>query len=202
MFKFLKLQLSFLYPNALLHVITNENIDMNGVVLHENKFGNNHLAKFQVFSLLKEPAMYLDCDILLNTEFSNDHLVGDIFKVYDVVEIYDMSQFSNVDETDVIHWNAGIIWIKNPSKEITDELNSIHCKYFNNIKYPRNSNNDEHALSYYINKHNIQQKEVDEVNKSRWKLKKEDIGKPQSVHYIGKDMKDLFLEECILPTLF
>ena len=194
-----------LYPKAHIHVLTNEegcNTDM--ITYHHMGFVSNHICKFQIYGLLTEPAMYVDCDVMIIRPFEERHLAGAPFNCFTADGGVDLQQFTpkKLPIKTVTFYNAGLIWIPGPNKTIVDELQQIHEEYFNDIDFQRNHNkwsySDEYSLSYYIAKHGLKMNLFWDVNAPRQAIQKLDKGAVhayQSIHYTGIRAKSLLYKE-------
>ena len=59
-----------LYPNAKIHILTNEKINFDSkVFIHCKNFNSDHTSKFLLFGLIDEPSIYLDSDLILIDRF-------------------------------------------------------------------------------------------------------------------------------------
>ena len=179
------------YPKCNIHIISNENLNfklnMKNININIHVFPDlplDHTAKFYIYGLLDVPAMYIDNDILIVKKFSCDHLnLKSDINLYKI----DKKEFSYKNEI-FVHYNAAVIYVKNPSSSIQKEIKEIH----NNI-FPKETN-DEFALSYYIKKKNIKVSLFGEIGKGRLELKnRSELFDYQSIHYSFP--KNLFKNE-------
>lgn len=180
----LQYQLKCLYPEAHLHVITNEYFQNNKkVTYHKFDFEGNHLIKLFMYDLIPEPAMYLDSDILLFRRFKDHELPN----TYDF-NLYNASMI-NFEKMIPVKlpiqikklYNAGVVYISNPNKKLTNNLFEIYEKYF---KIKNCNITDETCISFFIEQQKINMFESNEINISKSMCMK-DFFKKQSVHYIG-----------------
>lgn len=180
----LQYQIKYLYPEAHLHIITNDDHQNNKkVTYHKFDFEDNHLIKLFMYNLLTEPAMYLDSDILLFRKFNE----------YELPKTYDFNLYSssmiNFEKMIPVKlpiqikkiYNAGVVYISNPNKKLTDNLFEI---YRNNFAIKNPNITDETCVSFFIEQEKMKMFEDNEVNIFKSMCMK-DFSKKQSVHYTG-----------------
>lgn len=181
-------QIKILYPKSKLHVITNEkHEDHDNIIYHKFNFESNHLGKLYMYGLLSEPCMYLDADIIIINPFMEEELQWDqpfyFFQSFSGGDIQSNTKCPLPIEINYIH-NAGMVWIPNPSMDVTNELFNIHEKYF----YDKTAT-DEHCCSLFYKLKNMQINKNPKINVPRLSLEKEDVVFQQTVHYTGYDIK-------------
>lgn len=180
----LKHQIKILYPNATLHVITNEKINNDKkIIYHYFDFECSHVIKLFMYGLLSEPSVYLDSDIVLYKKFKKEHLeTNNDFNFYWYIDT-NLQQFSPVDLPIKFTklYNAGIVNICNPMKKTTNDMFDIHYKYFNTGSCHVT---DETSASIYVALNDLKMIEKKEVNVQRT-ICENDFYKQQSVHYVG-----------------
>lgn len=182
-------QIRNLYPDASIHVITDTQRKEDGVTWHYiPDLEKNNYAKLHVFSLLNEPAIYIDNDIILVRRFATEELPSQSpFNLYQTYK--DVSRLTP-EMQKYKHYNTGIIYIAKPSIAITDELLGLRDRF----RIHKNGwVNDEYPISHFVHSHNLQMLEIDQVNKYREDIAPEAINSYQSVHYTG--CKELLLAE-------
>jgi hypothetical protein len=180
-----------LYPSSKIHVISNLPLEETGFILHETNMPDNWTSKFQIYSLLKEPAMYLDGDVVLLRPFENKHLeTKERFNCYTEMTYNYIPRITNVPNGKT--YNAGVIWIPRPQREITQELQAIHNKFFNREGFILN---DEYSLGVYTQKHDMKMNLFPEVNVCSESVQdiQKTIKQAQSVHYRGVKSKEKLL---------
>lgn len=189
-------QLNKFYPNCNIHVITNNSNlkSNNNFTAHLVDWKSSHLCKLFAYGLLKEPAMYMDNDILMNRKFEEKHLpIDNPFNFYMKSLIYDVQKLSSEKlpvEMDH-HFNGGIIWIPNPSVEMRDEMINLHQKYFSDrqkiMDCGRWADSDELPATLYAIKNKMKMKLSDEVSVQRKTV--DLIRQYQTIHYTGLDIE-------------
>lgn len=184
-------QIKSLYPEAIIHVVTDEPKQSNDLVYHYIKgLEKNNYAKLHVLDLLEEPAIFMDTDILLLKRFENlpDAECFNLFQEY-----LDTSSLPKHMQA-YTHYNTGVIWIPKPSKEIANEIRSIKNDF---LIHKNGWVNDEYPISYAINKLGLKMVKQITVNQYRSKIVSfKDLFSYQSVHYTGSDyLKNLLIEE-------
>jgi len=182
------------YNNAKIHIVTDSLDDINYDVNYHYmpEIEKNNYSKLLIFGLLKEPAIYLDNDVILLRKFTEEELPFDYpFNLY--------AKYQEEDTKKVLeqglgegyhHYNTGVVWIPKPSKKITDELMLLRDRF--NI-YNNGWTNDEYPISFYVHAHGFKMFESEKVNRYRNLVSK--ISDEQSIHYTGKEYKKLFLKE-------
>ncbi|MHA1948299.1 MAG: hypothetical protein ACW99G_03525 [Candidatus Thorarchaeota archaeon] len=189
-------QISKLYPGSKIHVITDDKDrkSYGNVVFHHKDPIPGHLIKLYAYSLLDEPAMYTDTDIIFMSKFTNRHLIcSGNFNVYNrrsyETKELPLQQFSDKKlPCDVeYHYNAGVIWIPEPDKKVTDSLFNMHYEYFSNNRriaaYGGCENSDEYPLALYIAQNRLGMNICNDVCKNRAGIDWIDREKYQSLHY-------------------
>jgi len=196
-------QLSFLYPQANIHVLTNENEKNFGkIVWHfRPNLEENHGAKLELYGLIDKPAMYIDNDILLIQPFRKRHLKTkhpfNVFQAsYKPLQIYTRRTMPFAPKR---QYNCGLIWIARPSRLIVEELLNIKEQYFGDREWIESNkawfNNDEHPVSYFVAKYEMTMRLFKTVNVFRREIKYKDIFNVQSIHYTGLKYKEVFVKE-------
>ncbi len=197
-------RISKLYPKSKIHILTNEKIVFNEneyeIFQHVNKdLPRNHLAKLKIYSLLNEPCMYMDSDILLNRQFSEDDLrCSSRFKLFRGSLMPRIANYLHLDNFK-LH-NAGIVWIKEPGVDLTDSFEQIHQEIFSDhmqlSQHGLNENVDEFSIAYWCMKNNLQMETEDLVGKPRGQIDHfVNVPKYQSVHYMHLEFKLKFIKE-------
>ena len=210
LFEIMQKQIFHFYPKADIHVLTNDKTykDRSNLTFHFKNFKPNHTCKFLLFGLLKEPAIYLDCDIILLSKFTDEHLkTEERFNLFSISRNMDLQKLSERSLPIVANtlYNAGIIFIKKPTYDIVDALINLHSNFFNNKEYiaAKNEwpNNDEYALSLFIKMNRMQMNLCPDVNVLRHTINKIDEN-IQSLHYTGIKAKKQLSEECTQFSIF
>lgn len=195
MFQKMVQQLNSHYPDSFVHVLTNEKMSLvnNKMKIHNIEFESNHCCKFLLYSLLAEPAIYLDCDIVIKRKFRQHEIESsNTFRMYNISSTMDYSKLSPKIKNEITTYNAGVIAIKEPDVKLTKELQSIEANYFSEKEFISNNKlwpyNDEYATSYYIFKNKIQFEANDTVALPNGKYQ-HDV---QSIHHTGLEKKSFF----------
>lgn len=185
-------QIARIYPDATLHVITNvARPDHGHVVYHHFEAKANHLIKFQMYGLIDEPAMYMDCDIVIVSPFHGGHTefacpAGYFTVTRDLIDIQDAASEPLPGDA---RWpvNAGMVWIGEPSKKIVNDLVSLHGRYFSDPDRVPYEIADEHAATLYWSMAGVDPvRHVPGTNVPRSGLRGAgDILRQQTVHYTG-----------------
>lgn len=190
-------QIKYHYPHSFIHVITNEDICKEfNVIIHKKDIKNNHCSKFLIYNLLDEPAMYLDCDIILTRRFTSSEL-DTIYpiKFFRKNGKYDFSKLSYSFKENIDAYNAGVVWVKNPNKSIVQDLTFIEDTFLNNKEFIKKNGfwpyNDEYSISYYLNSKKWKFEESETVNI----VPENKNGFTQSIHYTGLYNKKIFLKD-------
>jgi hypothetical protein len=171
-------QLQHYHPNALIHLLTNQRKKEIGTIVHyKPRLLAGHLSKFRVFSLLKEPAMYLDCDIVLTRPFEKKHI--NTVNPFTLYYWYPWPPFYHYK-----HYNAGVIWIQKPSVGLTKKLWHIH----GGLGSPRF--NEEYAISRFVYDNKLKMYPNSDVNVPKHVTK--NLMSYQSIHYAGPDNKPYY----------
>lgn len=198
-------QIKSLYPESKINLMTNTDLSPEGCVIHKMNIASNHTAKLEIYSLLDEPAMYLDCDIIMQRRFNEKELSCEgNFKLYSLSKQIDLSGFASqpIESKKYNVYNAGVVWIPKPSKEITLELQTIEKDIFGDKKKITDAGewpyNDEYALGYYLEKRNQEFEKSKTVNVLNWWSTQQDV---QSTHYTGLKGKRAFLRKIKTPLL-
>lgn len=165
-------QIKEFYPNATIHVLTNEIGSRSDVTYHViNDLPTCNLSKLYIYGLIDKPAMFLDCDVEICKPFEEQHLPADVpFNVY---KTYKDKKINNYK-----HYNTGVVWIPNPSNKIVQELIEINNKHFSDPTLWLY--NDEYPVSYYIFIKQLTMREHKEVNSL---IAQEDATNAQTIHY-------------------
>ena len=193
--------LSHFYPDSTIHILTNDSLKSSSknVCIHiKSDLPRNHLAKFKIYNLINEPAMYMDTDILINRPFPETatYTKNDInmFQKYNSKRL---SNYLGIESATV--YNASTIWINRPSDELNHELEEINRSVFSDdkrlVQNDMCRNNDEFSLSYYCMKHQIEMNLDESISKPRPQISLEDISKYQSVHYAKMEFKKKMIQE-------
>jgi hypothetical protein len=186
-------QLNRVYEKPRIHVLTNRKLEPKPNVIYHIDEGieQSNYAKLYVFGLLDEPAMYIDNDILINRPFEAKHMPDVPFNIFQ--PYHSQNQHSLPERMRCYpHFNTGIIWIGQPSNVLMHEI-MFYRDLFRN--YPEWVN-DEFPISYYIMKKKLEMQLDPSVNQYREDVNtKEERDKCQSVHYTGKEFKDLLVPE-------
>jgi hypothetical protein len=198
LFDFMVDQLQRIYPRSYIHVITDKPIARGKMLIsHCLSFPHNYLNKFLVWDLLDEPSMYLDTDIILHYPFLRHHIITEnSFNLYNYFDqnIQEGSRIPFVRPV-LKHYNCGIIWIAKPSKGFSDVLLKIHEKYFSDDEYlvanGMMPNQDEHAVSFYVETTELEMKLFPEVNHKGWN---KGLLFVQSSHFPGRRLKKQLME--------
>jgi hypothetical protein len=184
-------QIKSFYPEAVIHVITDEPKQSNDLIYHYIKgLEKNNYAKLHVLDLLDEPAIYMDTDILLLKRFED---LPDV-ECFNLFQEYLDTSAIPKHMQEYTHYNTGVIWIPKPNKEIAKEIRLVR----NNFLIHKNGwVNDEYPISWVVNKLGLKMVKRNDVNYYRSKIVSfNDLFKYQSVHYTGSDfLKNLLLEE-------
>ena len=190
------LQIRHHYPESNIHVLTNYDFKCDGVIFHKINFKPNHCCKFLLYSLLDEPAMYIDCDVLMLRRFNESELeTVHPFKFYNISRQLDLSKISKNISGALTIYNAGIIWIPRPDKKITQDMQQIESDFFSDkdfcIKNEEWPYNDENAASLYVRNNNIYFEKSDTVGVIEFGINQS----VQSIHYTGLENKRYFEED-------
>lgn len=195
MFRKMLQQLNCHYPDSFIHVLTNEKMSAtsNKMKIHTVEFAPNHCCKFLLYGLLTEPAIYLDCDIVIKRKFHQHEMESfNPFRMYNISSITEYSKLSPKINNRITIYNAGIITIKEPNEKLTKELQGIEATYFSNKEFISKNGlwpyNDEYATSYYIFKNNLQF----EPNSTVALPKTHNGNDIQSIHHTGTEKKSFF----------
>jgi hypothetical protein len=184
-------QIKKIYHDAVIHVITNRPQKKDGLLYHYfPNLENNNYAKLHIFDLLDEPALYMDTDVLLLKRFEN---LPDV-ECFNLFQEYKNSMFLPEHMQGYTHYNTGIVWIPQPSKEIAEEIKDAKDKF---LIHKNGWLNDEYPISWIVNKLKLKMITSKHVNCYRSSLSCfNEVLKNQSVHYTGsKYYKNLLLEE-------
>jgi hypothetical protein len=193
-------QINYFYPKSNIHIITNEKKqkEKNNETFHYIDFKSNHICKFYIYGLLKEPAIYLDCDIILLYKFKKEHLKkNNKFTLYSVSKDLDLQKISKLKIPKEVKklYNAGIVYIDKPDSDIVESMFEINKKYFSDeafiLSKNEHPNNDEYAVSLYMSLNNISPCLNNEVNVPRWSLEKLELENIQTLHYTGVRAKKM-----------
>ncbi len=204
MFRTMLSQLNFFYPKATVHVLTNEkHKDLKKLVWHYRPdLEPNHTAKFELYSLIDAPAMYLDTDIIIVRNFNKRQLTTKSpFNLYQLSSTRNLQTLCRkpLPAEAKQQFNCGMIWIPRPNIAITQELRSLKEEFFDEKDWIEANrawfNNDEHPTSLLIAKYSLTMNQFREVNSFRSKCKYDDIFQMQSIHYTGVRNKKLFVKE-------
>ena len=192
-------QLKYLYPKATIHVLTNDEkrLKEKDVTVHYKKdMPSCHLAKLNVYGLIDEPAMYIDNDIIIVRKWNQKELETDApFNLYRKNSQEELQKWAKeklpVDGNG--YFNAGIIWIKKPSKSLVETLQEYHEKYFSDREKIINlggwADSDELPVTLYVYDKKYQMKKFKTVGVGRNQIKFDEMKKFQSVHYGGLSQK-------------
>lgn len=194
-------KLNYFYPNGKIHILSNKIAKFNykNIIWHvDEQMPRNHLAKFKIYNLLKDPAMYLDTDIILNEKFPAS--ASNCKNQFNMFRKYESRRLENyLRDGPISAYNAGVIWINNPSLDLQLELEEINQNVFcNNEKLLQNNmpkNCDEFALAYYCMKHKITMDLDEKISKPRFQIELKDFKKYQSVHYNKFECKLKMIKE-------
>lgn len=177
-------QLKLLYPDSVLHVITNKYVaDSSSVKYYEFPIESNHFSKFYIYDLLDKPAMYTDTDVLFRKKFSKFHLDADrlCYYGYSPTRIQSMT---SIKIPDYMCLNAGICYIV-PGLIKSKDLFDLNQYYFVDNKI-KEVTTDEPAVTLLVNERNLfVNKTNKEVNVFRSNIKNINDTKYQSIHYTG-----------------
>lgn len=201
-------QINYFHPKAHIHVLTNENlISTNNISYYIfNEVWSNLLCKFKLYSLINEPAMYVDLDVIFNKPLPTMCLYQKYpFYFFNVSWGENIKNYTNkkLPANDNITYNSGVTWINKPNKNLTDQLLELQEKYFNDGDALLAKNlwpyNDEHALSLLSSINKYKMPLSDSINVSRNKLSEtinfDTIKNLQSVHYTGIKTKQKMIKE-------
>ncbi len=196
-------QIRRLYPRSKIHVLTNESVDCEDVIVHRRDFAGSHpAAKLLIYDLLDVPAMYLDTDVLLVSKFAPRHLNKESpFNVYSISRQYDLQLIavSPLPRRSPTIFNAGVVWIARPSADLGESIRQMHGKYFSDRGFIESQSmwaeNDEYAISTYLFSKGVFPRLDPIVNVPRHTMNHSDIPAMQSIHYTGFQNKRIFLEE-------
>lgn len=196
-------QIQHFYPRAHIHVLTNETLPSQAGISYYrfDEEWTNHICKFRLYSLLNEPAMYVDLDIVLNKPFPR----MDRFKEY-AFYCFNLSYGENIQQYSAkplpsnpeVTYNSGVVWIAKPHPNVTADLLSIHERYFNDVDMIFAKNrwpyNDEHALAFYAAERNYEMPLDKRINMPRKRIK-DSFDLYQSIHYNGvRDKQQMLVE--------
>lgn len=192
-----------LYPESKIHILTNQRISISKkarIYQHVvEDLPRNHLAKFMIYNLLDEPCMYLDTDIILNRRFNEEDLQCEgKFNMFRSYHLKRLADYLGID--DFIAYNAGIVWIKEPSAKLVSEFETIHRNIFCDMpklaRHGLNQNVDEFSISYYCRKNCIKMNLSEAIGKPRGQIQsKDELIKYQSLHYMHLQFKMKMIEE-------
>jgi hypothetical protein len=196
-------QIRNIYPKAKIHVLTNDpSYKAEGLVVHVRDFTPNHTAKYLLYGLLDEPAMYLDSDIILLKKFPLRYLQIDTpFTVFEATRNQDLQLLSArpLPAPTSVVFNAGIIWIARPSQQVVEAMQKLQADHFDDRTLIESRGhwflNDEYAMSAYISMIGHQPLCGTGINVPRYSCDAEDIPLLQTVHYTGFGAKDKFMKE-------
>jgi hypothetical protein len=200
---FLKMvnQIRRFYPKTRIHVLTNmEDQPVSDLIYHKKNFWPDHTCKFLLYNLLDRPAMYIDTDILLLKPFQEKHMAGRPFNCFAISLLENLQEMSSKPLPVPVNaiYNAGLMWIAEPSQKIVDEITTLHHTYFSDQRFMSNHNKwscvDEYALSLYIAINKLNMLLDDKTNVPRHRIQKPHR-KYQSIHYTGIRTKELFQQE-------
>jgi len=193
--------ISKLYPDSKIHVLTNMHLDANNVFLHHEDLPSNHLCKFKIYSLLDEPAMFLDTDVCLKRPFDVKHLkCNEYFNLYNKYMLdHQILSPKKLPFRVLEGFNTAAVWIPFPDKSVTSDLIRIHNEFFSDLDFlsskNRWGNNDEPAVSFYVRKHGLRMNLCPEVAGDVHTLSL--TIDYQSIHYPGIEAKKRLLEESV-----
>jgi hypothetical protein len=202
---FMVSQIKSFYPDSRIHVLTNTDVDLPECEIHRKDFGSNHTVKFEIYSLLDEPAMYMDCDIVMHRRFKDEELACNTpFKLFNTSMTINLSKiaaddgFFSVPDRDYQVYNAGMIWVPRPDEAITKRLQLIERVVFCDKEKIKAQGlwpyNDEYALTYMLHMDGISFPNSPSVNLVSWSDEHSDV---QTVHYTGLDGKRAFLQRIL-----
>lgn len=193
-------QIKSFYPKANIHVLTNDEKRLNekDIIVHFKKdMPSSHISKLLVYGLLDEPAMYIDNDIIICRKWNDQELeTENPFNFYIQSGKYNIQAIAKeklhvpLDN----HWNAGVIWIKKPSKKLVEIFQEYHWRYFSDKKLIINHGNwadsDELPVALYIIENKLNMNLSKEIGVPRKRTNFESIINLQSIHYTGIDIED------------
>lgn len=199
-------QIKNFYPKCNIHLITNDKsrIDSSLIIHYFPEMQSNHVSKLKIYGLINEPAMYLDNDIIINKRWNEEQLfTKNEMNLYGISKSYDVQSLAcdKLPAQMNQHYQGGVIWIKSPSKKLSDELFEIHEKYFSDKQKIKNqgrwADSDELPISLYAKKNKIEMKLDSTISVNRVTLNKSELKNYQSIHYTGIDIevKKLCLKE-------
>lgn len=206
-------QIQYFHPKSHIHVLTNETIKSCDNISYYiyNESWVNHICKFKLYSLINEPAMYVDLDVVFSKPVPSMENYSEYpFYFFNISHGENIQKYSNkkLPNNNNITYNSGMVWINKPHNNITERLINLHETYFNDAEMilSKNSwpNNDEHALSLLVAMEKLHMPLNDKINVSRNKLSKitlEEISKLQSIHYTGILNKQKMIKEYNLFTV-
>lgn len=175
-----------LYPKATIHLITDKKRNWTNVIEHVFDNMNDHTAKFAMYGLLNDPAMYIDSDVLLVKPFSKKHLDID-----SPINPYDFNHINTFIWNGEVynHYHSGVVYVKNPSQAMQKEIEYLYNVAFKDTDIlDGKSINDEYAMSMFISKRKLNitifPGEVNVMYHERFNDLKE-MMKCQSIHYVG-----------------
>lgn len=192
MHELMLVQLTSLYPKCTIHVITNEHKENTANVVYHYRETNTNYAKLHMFSLLDEPAMYVDCDIILLRPWEEKHLQAEgAFTLYQPFDVGLPKGFPEQYEFmyQYQHYNSGMIWIPRPDKAMSELLTQMTSRF------PVHEGGwvaDEYPINYFIYAMGWKMNLFPDVNAYR-KSTKIPLAECQSLHYAG--CKELFWDE-------
>ena len=202
-----------LYPNSKVHILTNKKIairsSLRNVYQHiDSDLPRNHLAKLKLYNTIDEPCLYMDTDIVLHRRFleSELHCPGQ-FKMFQSYRMEKLAAY--LDLSDFLAYNAGMIYIKEPSSQLVSDFEDIQKNVFCDLpkldKHDLPQNVDEFAVSYWCMKNNIVMNPSPSVSFPRAHIKSlEQLVNYQSVHYMHLKYKLMLVDEFhkIYPIFF
>lgn len=190
-------QLQYYYPKAFIHVLTNQNINkQKNLIVYKKELENNHCCKFLIYDLLDEPAMYLDCDVIIKRTFNQSEIETTYpVKFFRKSGECDFSKLSHKINKTLEIYNAGIVWIAQPKNLLTEQLKNIEKKFFNDKELIKNNGywpyNDEYSIAYFCDVKNWRFADSQTVNV----YPNNPHDNLQSIHYTGISNKKIFLKD-------
>lgn len=202
LFRIMVEQLRRFHPRSVIHVLTNDfSFDFKGLEIHKKPFHCDHRAKFLLYGLLDHPALYLDCDIILMRPFVLNcmSMPINLFAVTRQFDLQTISRKTLPSPANTIY-NAGIVWIGSPSREMAEAVENLHDEHFSDCDFIRSRRmwptNDEYALSLYVRKIGVDVRLSSTINVHRNKLDNiQNAGRLQSIHYTGLHLKRAFFND-------
>lgn len=181
-----------------IHILTQKKIRKDRVYTYDHpEMEQNNYDKLLAYKLLKESAIFLDCDMLLLDRFEQIPPITERFNLFLKYMVTSGDYFPFMK--DYPHYNSGIIVIDRPGEDLYHSL----ARHKEKFRMPMSWNtfgyvNDEYPTAYAIHTEGRKMVESPLHNVSRDKL----TGTPkdwrksgfQSIHYIGKDKSKLLDE--------